>query len=83
MKTILVIDKQESCTSCMLSIYNKKWFCLATNEDIDLTDRYHIPKWCPLKPLPQLKNNSDEWLGDVWAEGYEAGWNKCLKEIEE
>ena len=52
MKAILVIDKAESCTSCLLGIYNKKWFCLATNKDIDICDRYNIPTWCPLKPIP-------------------------------
>lgn len=52
MKAILVIDKPESCTSCLLGIYNKKWFCLKTNKDIDITDRYNIPEWCPLKPMP-------------------------------
>lgn len=51
MKAILVIDKAESCTSCLLGIYNKKWFCLATNKDIDICDRYNIPTWCPLKPF--------------------------------
>ena len=51
-KAILVIDKPESCTSCLLGIYNKKWFCLKTLKDIDITDRYHIPKWCPLRPIP-------------------------------
>ena len=53
MKAILVVDRPESCTSCLLGIYNKKWFCLKTNKDIDITDRYNIPEWCPLKPLPK------------------------------
>lgn len=56
MKAILVVDKPESCTSCLLGICHKKWFCLKTLKDIDITDRYHIPNWCPLKPMPQKGN---------------------------
>lgn len=52
MKAILVLDKPESCTGCLLGIFNKKWFCLATNKDIDICDRYNIPSWCPLRPIP-------------------------------
>ena len=63
-KAILVIDKPESCTSCLLGIYNKKWFCLATNEDINITDRYNIPKSCPLKPMPKKFNDDvyEDWM---------------------
>ena len=75
-KAILVIDKPESCTSCLLGIYNKKWFCLKTLKDIDITDRYHIPDWCPLKPMPK-KKNTDFHPNVVYANG----WNDCLKEI--
>ena len=76
MKAILVIDKPESCTSCLLGIYNKKWFCLDTNKDIDVTDRYNIPEWCPLKPLPH------KLQADWYTDGYKEGFNACLEEIE-
>ena len=56
MKAILVVDKPESCTSCLLGIYYKRWFCLKTLKDIDITDRYHIPEWCPLKPISKYVN---------------------------
>ena len=82
MKAILVIDKPESCTSCLLGIYNKKWFCLDTNKDIDITDRYNIPEWCPLKPLPQKKEtDSTGTIEEYMLKGYDRGWNDCLKEI--
>ena len=81
MKAILVIDKPESCTGCLLGIYNKEWFCLKTNKNIYITDRYHIPEWCPLKPMPTYdwheegkENECEEW--------YRNGWNDCLEEIE-
>ena len=78
MKAILVIDKSESCTSCLLGIYNKKWFCLGTNKDIDITDRYNIPKWCPLKPMPQKQKHHDEIDYDY---GFIDGWNECIDAI--
>lgn len=82
MKAILVIDKAESCTSCLLGIYNKKWFCLATNEDINITDRYNIPKSCPLKPMPtKKKTDSTGTIDEYMLKGYDRGWNDCLKEI--
>ena len=88
MKAILLIDKPESCTSCLLGIYNKKWFCLATNKDIDITDRYNIPEWCPLKPLPLEKVGDDlyerygSWtLSDEKEASYRVGFNDCLEEI--
>ena len=88
MKAILVIDKPESCTSCMLGIYNKRWFCLATNEDINITDRYNIPKSCPLKPMPQkneIKNEEEfmnvcGWMFEVQT-GMDIGWNDCIDEL--
>ena len=78
-KAILVIDKPESCTSCLLGIYNKKWFCLATNKDIDITDRYNIPEWCPLKPMP-MKKEALMGMGKINF-GKALGWNDCIEEI--
>ena len=86
-KATLVIDKSESCTSCMLGIYNKRWFCLATNEDINITDRYNIPEWCPLKPMPEKLQFQEPFNDDYtvsWASrlGFVDGWNACIEEIE-
>ena len=88
MKAILVIDKSESCTSCLLGIYNKKWFCLATNKDIDTTDRYNIPTWCPLKPLPLKRKSEVGWYNESQSikthelTCYDKGWNDCIDFIE-
>ena len=80
-KAIIVIDKPESCTSCLLGIYNKRWFCLKTLKDIDLVDRYHIPDWCPLRPMPEKKPNERFWLDDEFNGGYRFGWNDCIDAI--
>ena len=79
MKAILVIDKAESCTGCMLGIFNKKWFCLATNKDIDICDRYNIPTWCPLRPLPSFKAVDLNDTRDVVM--FCHGWNTCLADM--
>ena len=78
MKAILVVDKPESCTSCLLGIYYKRQFCLKTLKDIDITDRYHTPEWCPLKPIPQKKEHQDEIDYEY---GYIDGWNECIDAI--
>lgn len=86
MKAILVIDKAESCTGCMLGIYNKKWICLAANKDIDVCDRYNIPTWCPLKPMPSKRKSMVEWI-DAKVKTheiteYDKGWNDCVEFLE-
>ena len=83
MKAILVIDKPECCTSCLLGIYNKKWFCLVTNKDIDITDRYNIPSWCPLKPMPEKYEYYDlnEQPEEILANAETRGRNACIEEI--
>lgn len=79
MKAILVVDKPESCTSCLLGIYHKRWFCLKTLKDIDITDRYHIPDWCPLKPMPNKITERGKWI----SEEYQIGWNAYRKALGE
>ena len=76
-KAILPIDKSESCTSCLLGIYNKGWFCLGTNKDIDITDRYNIPEWCPLKPMPQKISKGNIFMSAIERDT----WNACIDEI--
>lgn len=80
MKAIL-IDKAESCTSCLLGIYNKKWFCLATNKDIDICDRYNIPSWCPLRTLPERKKMPKNYANRDYTQGLVDGWNRCWDEV--
>ena len=85
MKAILVINKAESCTGCMLGIYNKKWICLATNKDIDVCDRYNIPTWCPLKPMPKEEDIYEVGMDDEDTNAkrqWNKGWNACIEELE-
>ena len=83
MKAILILDMPTNCIECPLHQRYCGAICRALEKEHTEERFYHREQWCPLKPLPQPKNNSDEWLGDVWVEGYEAGYNKCIEEIEE
>lgn len=82
MKAILVIDVPYITEPCeidelgLVADMHIRPTTLSLGKSFDLKD-------VDVRPLPQPKNNSDEWIGDVWVEGYEAGWNKCLKEITE
>lgn len=73
---ILLIKDSETCAECLLGIYNRRWFCLATGKDIDLLkSRYEKPTWCPLRPLPH------KLQADWYTDGYKEGFNACLDEI--
>ena len=81
---ILLIEDSETCSECLLGIYNRRWFCLATGKDIDLLkSRYEKPTWCPLRPLPQkmtmekaLKMERCGSIRDIYTT-----WDACLAEI--
>lgn len=79
MKAILIINKPESCTSCPFSFFNRNWFCLITNKDIDISNKYHIPEWCPLKPMP--KESIDMPNDEEYMKHYKRGRNDVIAEI--
>ena len=73
---VLLIEDSETCSECLLGIYNRRWFCLATGKDIDLLkSRYEKPTWCPLRPLPH------KLQADWYTDGYKEGFNACLDAI--
>lgn len=39
------------------------------------------PSWCPIRPLPEKRNYSDELADTRGFDMYMEGWNDCLKEI--
>lgn len=85
---VLLIEESETCAECLLGIYNRRWFCLATGKDIDLLkSRYEKPTWCPLRPLPTKKEHSEEGnpcsdnYEDEYEYEYREGYNTCLREI--
>lgn len=78
---ILLVEESETCAECLLGIYNKRWFCLATNKDIDLLkSRYEKPLWCPLRPLPS-KGTMENVVECDYNRGYVDGRNHCIELI--
>ena len=83
MKAILVIDKMPiKCEDCPLH-YRKRqeiYRCEMTHKNIRLNSK---PSWCPLKELPINKEIKGDWenVVDVWIDGANYGYNKCLNDI--
>ena len=91
MKAILVIDMPNSCEDCHLRLALDRHRCINTKENrlrwCGDEDGFYTsdtkPSWCPLKPLPEKKNATKEWVknSDDVAEAMKIGWNACLEEI--
>lgn len=86
-KSILVIDTQENCERCPLfrrdidSIPEEYCFDgVIKREIVDLNKK---PDWCPLKEIPEKKEVRNFCFGqrDFEQQGYQQGWNSCIKEI--
>jgi len=82
MKAILVIDMPKNCDECPIRFSGEpnEW-CWYLKHGLD--DIKAKPSWCPLKPMPNKKEENDDphfsWLGIDW---WSVGWNDCLEEIE-
>lgn len=75
-KSVLVIDTPEKCVSCIyVGIFH--YFCRINCRDIkDISTK---PDWCPLKPLPEEKEE-EYWRSKIsltWIRG----WNTCISKI--
>lgn len=75
MKALLVIDMPNSCEKCPLNSH--------TEYDFDVCWVTQGKGGCPLKPLPVHKEIKGKWEDefDVWVDGMNCGYNKCLDEI--
>ena len=85
MKAVLVIDMPNECLYChmyyYLDICHEAW-CRASDQCVTEYVRHgNKPDWCPLKPMPNIKNDDTEEKGFHIAM-FNYGWNECLKEIE-
>lgn len=75
-KSVLVIDTPGKCDSCMY-IGTFHAFCRINCRDIkDLSVR---PDWCPLKPLPEEKE--EEYWRSKLSLAWIRGWNTCISKI--
>lgn len=82
MKAILVIDDMP--TDCEDCPFGYDYRCFMTWKEFEEKEENHIitypiPKWCPLKPMPE-KMRTDE--DDIEEDSYYQGWNDCIEEIE-
>lgn len=74
-KSVLVIDTPENCGKCK---FISEFWCRAMdgrrvpNNDV-------IPNWCPLKPLPEEKE--EEYWRSKLSLAWIRGWNTCISKI--
>lgn len=74
-KSVLVIDTPENCGKCK---FISGFWCRAMggrrvpNNDV-------IPGWCPLKPLPEEKE--EEYWRSKLSLAWIRGWNTCISKI--
>ena len=82
MKAMLIIDMPETCSVCPCAyITQEEKNCLAMDVlTIDVDEDKEKPTWCPLRPVPTLKeDNSVIYIPEY--DGYLEGWNDCVREI--
>jgi len=76
-KSVLVIDTPKYCALCVLRSGVLHPFCRVNNRDI--TDLSIRPDWCPLKPLPEEKE--EEYWRSKLSLAWIRGWNTCISKI--
>lgn len=77
MKSVLVIEKPESCDVCDLCMNQ---VCGILRKPI-ITDKiYQIDDDCPLKDLPKYEI-ANEYNFESYKNGVAVGWNRCLEKI--
>ena len=83
MKSILIIDTPKNCPDCQLMADG--WcYGIPSREEVQGKIKYlKRPSWCPLKELPRNKEIKCDWenVVDVWIDGANYGYNKCLNDI--
>lgn len=85
-KVVLVIDSPAMCSECR---FCECWFDEEYNEmnHSCMVEPRLVPSdgksdFCPLKPLPEEKDEYGTWTVNGWEDdGYNRGWNDCLTEI--
>lgn len=76
-KSVLVINTPKYCALCVLRSGVHHPFCRVNNRDI--TDLSIRPDWCPLKPLPEKKE--EEYWRSKLSLAWIRGWNTCISKI--
>lgn len=74
-KSVLVIDTPENCGKCK---FISGFWCRAMG-DRRVPNNDAIPGWCPLKPLPEEKE--EEYWRSKLSLAWIRGWNTCISKI--
>jgi hypothetical protein len=74
-KSVLVIDTPENCGKCK---FISEFWCRAMNGR-RVPNNDIIPGWCPLKPLPEEKEE-EYWRSEL-SLAWIRGWNTCISKI--
>lgn len=86
-KSILVIDTPECCRECpVCASYAESAFSPREYWCSPMDNRDAIPEgkpdWCPLKPLPDKRDENGIWTMNGYIEDkYSDGYNACIDEI--
>ena len=87
-KSILILDKSQTCGTCRLCIREQsivvgmpseqyeKTFCGYTKEKVDIKT---IHERCPLKPLPNYKINLNK--SGIYKSDLDRGYDNCLEKL--
>lgn len=83
-KSVLVIDTPESCTECKIghdmSGYMEVCIICRIANKVTLNDEAESrPDWCPLKSLPEKKE--EEYWRSKLSLAWIRGWNTCISKI--
>ncbi|MBQ6559436.1 MAG: hypothetical protein IJL85_01260 [Erysipelotrichaceae bacterium] len=85
MKAILIVDMPKSCEDCHLRFSGEpnEWCWYLRHGLDDITSK---PSWCPLRPMPKLKEprgmiKSGGTITEIYDNDEDVGYNKALYEI--
>lgn len=85
-KAVLVMDMPETCFGCNFGYlgFDEEDTCQAYEKvrKID-SDTYEKPDWCPLRKLPEEKEELpvDKYEFGSIGKTFVSGWNACLNKI--
>ncbi len=92
-KAVLVLDEMPTeCFKCKLCQFafdsdlfeEGEAFCVVEGKSVENNlDNGSKPNWCPLRELPEKKQERDasEYEFGILGKGFEQGWNVCINEI--
>ena len=79
MKAILVIEMPKNCFKCLgFKTSDYYQYCSIVSKTVG----NYKPSWCPLKPMPQKKEDL-HYPCNEYIQALNEGWNACLEALED